>query len=308
MLNLYVMKKTLSLLAITFILVLGLYSLTGASFFNAKNAMNTDNLKKVCISTSYGDIKIKLYDQTPQHRDNFIKLAKEAYFDGTIFHRIIKNFMIQGGDPDSKTADSSAILGNGGPKYTIPAEILFDTITENLAAGTKRVEVLKYIHKKGVVAAARDNNPSKASSGSQFYIVQGKVSTDAELKMLEANFNATKRNKHITDYLLKPENINMKNEVVKYQTEKNKTKLDSIIKIVGSIVDAKYTNEPNFEYTADQIKIYTTIGGTPHLDGNYTVFGEVYEGLDVVDKIAGVQCGANDRPKKDVKMTVKVIE
>ncbi len=231
------MKKTILLSFVTlFIFAIGFYSFSGASFLNFKKTMATDSVKKVCISTAYGDIKIKLYNETPLHRDNFIKLAKTAYFDGTLFHRVIKNFMIQGGDPDSKNADPNAILGNGGPSYTIPVEILTP----------------KYFHKKGALGAARDNNPAKASSGSQFYIVQGKTYTEQELTIFSQ------------------------------KTKKTLTK--------------------------EQIEIYKTIGGTPHLDGDYTVFGEVYEGLDVVDKIAAEKTGANDRPVKDMKMTVKVIE
>lgn len=235
------MKKTILLSFVTLFIFIAMvfYSFSGASFLNLKKTMATDSVKKVCISTAYGDIKIKLYNETPLHRDNFIKLAKTAYFDGTLFHRVIKNFMIQGGDPDSKNANSTAILGNGGPNYTIPAEILAP----------------KYFHKKGALAAARtpDNmNPKKASSGSQFYIVQGKTFTDQELTAF---------------------------------SQKTRKKLSQ-----------------------DQINAYKTIGGTPHLDGDYTVFGEVYEGLDVVDKIAAVKTGANDRPVEDVKMTVKVIE
>ncbi len=212
------------------------YSFTNASFLKLNNSMATDSVKKVCISTNYGDIKIKLYNETPQHRDNFIKLVKTSYLNGTLFHRVIKNFMIQGGDPDSKNADSTAILGNGGPAYTIPAEIL----------------VPKYFHKKGALGAARDNNPAKASSGSQFYIVQGKIYTEQEL--------------------------------------------------------AAFSQRTGKIFSKEQIDAYKTIGGTPHLDGDYTVFGEVYEGLDVVDKIAAVKTGANDRPLKDIKMTVKMVE
>jgi cyclophilin family peptidyl-prolyl cis-trans isomerase len=223
------MKKTMFF---TFIL-----AFVAAGFWSFKNAENSAkaNEKKVCISTMYGDIKIKLYDETPLHRDNFIKLAELKYFDGCLFHRIIKQFMIQGGDPDSKTADSTAILGNGGPAYTIPAEIL-----------------PKYFHKKGALGAARDNNPAKASSGSQFYIVQGRKFTAAEL--------------------------------------------DNLSKQTGKT------------FTQEQRDVYSTIGGTPHLDGDYTVFGEVYEGLNIVDSIANVKTGMYDRPKKDVKMTIKVIE
>jgi len=230
------MKKTILYPIVAILIALGLYSFSGKAFLNSKKNMTTDNLKKVSISTSYGVIKIKLYNETPLHRDNFIKLAKESYLTGTLFHRVIKNFMIQGGDPNSKNADSTAILGNGGPTYTIPAEIKAPTL----------------FHKKGALGAARDGNPAKASSGSQFYIVQGQVYTDQQL--------------------------------------------DNI---------AQQTGKP---LSKEQREAYKTIGGTPHLDGDYTVFGEVYEGLDVVNKIASVQTGKNDRPVKDVKMTVTVIE
>jgi cyclophilin family peptidyl-prolyl cis-trans isomerase len=300
------MKRSILFSSIVLIIALSIYSFT---LIKTNKAMSADGTKKVCISTSYGDIKIKLYNETPKHRDNFIKLAKEAYFDGTLFHRVIKDFMIQGGDPTSKNADSTAILGNGGPTYTIPAEIFFDTVTNKTPAGIEKKEIiLKHYHKKGALCAARTENPAKESSGSQFYIVQGQIFSDSIINKMEANYNTAKHNQHITDYLLKPENINLKNEVIKYQSERNAYKLDSIIKIITPIIDKQFANEPKFAYTKEQRKSYGTIGGTPHLDCNYTVFGEVYEGLDVIDKIAAVKTGANDRPVKDIKMTVKVIE
>ena len=304
------MKKFWMLSIGIIIVAFGLYAFSEISFIKILNVPKVNTENKVCISTNYGDIKIKLYNETPLHRDNFLKLAKAAYFDGLLFHRVIKGFMIQGGDPDSKNADSTAILGNGGPKYTIPAEIFYDTITSKTPSGAVKKEInLKHFHKKGALAAARDNNPAKSSSGSQYYIVQGKVYPDSVLTKLESNYNATKYNQHITDYLLKPENVNFKNEVVDCQSKKNTKKLDSIINTVKVIIDKQFGNEPKFAYTKEQRKAYETIGGTPFLDGNYTVFGEVYEGLDVVDKIADVKTGANDRPKKDVKMiSVKVIE
>jgi len=230
------MKRTILFSFVTIAFAIGFYSFTGVSLLKPTNSMNADTIKKVCISTSYGDIKIKLYNETPQHRDNFIKLAKEAYFDGTLFHRVIKSFMIQGGDPDSKKADSTSILGNGGPTYTIPAEILSP----------------KYFHKRGALGAARDNNPAKASSGSQFYIVQGRTFSEEELTAFSQKTGKT--------------------------------------------------------LTKEQIETYKTIGGTPWLDGDYTVFGEVYDGMNVVDQIAAVKIGPNDRPVKDVKMIIKVIE
>ncbi len=189
------------------------------------------------IKTDYGTMKVKLYDATPLHRDNFIKLTNEGFYDGLLFHRVIKEFMIQGGDPDSKNAPAGQALGSGGPGYTVPAEINNDII-----------------HKKGALCAARTNNPEKASSGCQFYIVQGKVYTNEELDLFETRMG--------------------------------------------------------YKFTPQQRGIYTTIGGTPHLDRNYTVYGEVIEGLDVVDKIAAVETAKNlgDRPVKDVTMTIKVVK
>ena len=189
----------------------------------------------VQISTSKGTCYIRLYNETPLHRDNFIKLAKSGFYNGTLFHRVIKEFMIQGGDPESKNAQPNSSLGEGDVGYTIPAEFR-DSL----------------FHKKGVLAAARDNNPEKASSGCQFYIVQGKTWTDSLLNVTE-----TRRLKH---------------KIPEWQRE-----------------------------------IYKTIGGTPHLDQNYTVFGEVVKGLDMVDNIAGVPTGKNDRPKEDVAMQVSVL-
>ena len=199
---------------------------------------------KVLISTSFGDIKVKLYNETPKHRDNFIKLVKDGFYNETLFHRVIQNFMIQGGDPDSKTAQKGAFLGEGDVNYTLPAE--FNP---------------KYIHKKGALAAARqpDNiNPEKASSGCQFYIVQGKTTTKEDI-----------------DKLLKRKNND---------------------------------REQLITYTNEQYEIYETIGGTPHLDMDYTVFGEVVEGLEVIDKIAAVEKDKRDRPIEDIKMTMKIIK
>jgi len=192
----------------------------------------------VLISTNYGNMKAVLYNETPQHRDNFIKLAKEGYFDGTLFHRVINEFMIQGGDPDSKTAKKGQQLGQGGPSYTIPAEF-----NQNL------------IHKKGALAAARmgdQMNPKKASSGSQFYITHGKTYSDAELSNFESRMGKT--------------------------------------------------------FNPLQKETYKTIGGVPFLDYDYTVFGEVVEGLDVIDKIAKAQKDRFDRPVEDIKMTISIIE
>ncbi len=200
------------------------------------SACGGEKEQKVRISTDMGDIVIKLYNGTPQHRDNFIKLAKEGYYDGTLFHRVIPQFMVQGGDPDSKTAQPGARLGQGGPDYKVPAEIMPE-----------------YYHKKGAVAAARQPdqvNPEKQSSGSQFYIVTGKTYSDAELKQLEGRI---------------PRSL-----------------------------------------TPTQKATYMSTGGVPFLDGGYTVFGEVVEGMDIAEKIGNAQKDRTDRPLQDIKMTVKV--
>ena len=217
---------------ITASLVVGITTIAQDSIVRKK-----DRKKDILLQTSYGEITIRLSDSTPLHRDNFLKLVKKGYYDSTLFHRVIQNFMIQSGDPKSKNAPAGQPLGHGGPGYTVPAEI--------------RVSLF---HKKGVIAAARmghNVNPQKASSGSQFYIVHGKVFTDAGLDSLET------------------------------------------IRLGGKKLPAEHRS------------VYKTIGGSPHLDQNYTVFGEVIKGLDVVDKIAAVQTSKGqdrDRPLVDVKI------
>lgn len=187
---------------------------------------------KVKIETTKGTMIVMLYDKTPVHRDNFIKLAESGFYEGLLFHRVISSFMIQGGDPESKDAPAGKALGNGGPGYTLPAEI-----------------IPEYFHKKGALAAARtgdQTNPQRRSSGSQFYIVQGKTYTDMQMDGMEKQM---------------------------------------------------FT-----KFSKEQRDAYATTGGVPHLDAQYTVFGEVTEGLDVIDKIAAVEKGTNDRPVEDVKI------
>ena len=237
------MKKVLiALVAVLF---------TSCSVFSPKNAKdsttqkdsnttqtNSKGPKMVLISTIYGDIKIRLYDETPLHRDNFVKLVESGFYNGLLFHRVIQGFMIQGGDPNSKTASPGVALGSGGGDMErIPAEF-------NPALH----------HKKGVLAAARDGNPQKASSACQFYIVQGKTYSDQELDGLQSRLGIT--------------------------------------------------------YTEQQRNDYKTIGGTAFLDMNYTVFGEVVSGLEVVDKIAAVATNKSigDRPLEDVRMQIKMVK
>lgn len=211
-----------------------LFILASILVFSISVMSQTKTSKKVVkfvIHTDYGDMKGFLYNETPQHRDNFVKLVKQGFYNGTLFHRVIPQFMIQGGDPNSKTAKPGQQLGGGDLGYTVPAE--FNATL---------------IHKKGALAAARtpdEGNPKKASSASQFYIVEGKT-------------------------------------------------------YAAGTLPAKYTDA--------QKKIYETLGGVPFLDGNYTVYGEITEGLDIIDKVANVERDRSDRPKTDLKMTIKLVE
>ena len=243
--------------------------------------------KKVKIVTTEGTIIVKLYNDTPLHRDNFLKLVKSHYYDSLLFHRVIKNFMIQAGDPFSKNAKPGSRLGLGGPGYTIPAEIRPN-----------------HFHKRGALAAARESddvNPKRRSSGSQFYIVQGRKYTQKELDKLERRLFAIHRNDLIMRFLTEKNNKSYR-DTLKNLAKKKDT--EGIIKFrdrVYKLALEKYHKKP-FKFTAEQRKIYTTIGGAPHLDGQYTVFGEVIKGMDVVDKIANMKTDIYNRPLKDVRI------
>lgn len=233
----------------------------------------------VLIETEFGNIKIRLYDKTPKHKENFIKLAADSFYNGLLFHRVINEFMIQGGDPDSKNAAPGIKLGEGGPGYQIPAKF-----NDSL------------FHKKGVIAAAREGdqlNPEKKSSGSQFYIVQGKIYTDEKLDNLEIQ-------QSIGPYL--NAHPKLQNIVAELKKQNDKAGFDQLVEDIQKKKDFEIIKIPEFKR-----KAYKEIGGTPFLDNNYTVFGEVVEGLEVLDKIAVVVTGPNNRPVNDVKMTVKVI-
>ena len=250
---------------------------------------NMENETKLKIETSAGDIVVKLYNETPRHRDNFIKLAQDGTYEGTLFHRVINDFMIQAGDPESKEAPQGKMLGAGDVGYTIPAEFVYP----------------KYFHKKGALSAARqgDNvNPEKASSGCQFYIVTGKVYSDSTLLDMERQMNQLRLNNAFQALVQK----NMKT-IYKLRKDGNQ---DGLLDLQDSLIaqaEAQVDKEEPFRFTPEQVQAYTTVGGTPHLDGEYTVFGEVLEGMDVVDKIQQVKTDRNDRPEKDViiqKVTV----
>ena len=238
----------------------------------------------VCFETNYGKITVRLYSETTKHRENFLKLVNSGFYNGVLFHRVITDFMIQAGDPDSKTAKPNAMLGSGDVGYTIPAEFIYP----------------KYYHRKGALAAARQGdqtNPQKASSGCQFYIVQGKTFTDSQLDEIDQNNEKKLEAKLFQDV------VNSKqNWVKKLQAERNQTKLDGLRDSIMGEVHAQIKIHPALKLTPLQREEYKTIGGTPHLDAAYTVFGEVVEGMDVVERISKVKTGANDRPVEDVKV------
>lgn len=236
------------------------------------------------IKTTEGDIVIRLYDETPRHRDNFLKLAKNGYFNGTLFHRVIKDFMIQGGDPDSKNAPKGKILGTGGPDYTIPAEFVYP----------------RYFHKRGALSAARTGdevNPDRESSGSQFYIVWGKIYKPAELKQMERQM-AMQQEQEVFNQLAKEH----REEIMEFRRNRDQAGLqtlqEQLIEETKKICRQK--GKPTF--TTEQTEAYTTVGGTPFLDNQYTVFGEVEEGINVVERIQNRKTDRNDRPTEDVKM------
>ena len=254
----------------------------------AKNKKADNKMIKVKLETSLGDIVVELYNETPQHRDNFVKLVKEGYYDGVLFHRVIKDFMIQTGDGNSKTAGPDAMLGDGDPGYTIEAEFVYP----------------KYFHKRGALAAARTAdqvNPERRSSGSQFYIVTGKIYSSDELKMMTQRM-ADMRKQDIFRRLLN-ENRTRVEEVQKTQ---DMAALQELQNELIQKTEAEAAENP-FTLTDEQIDAYTSVGGTPHLDGQYTVFGEVIEGMDVVDKIQNTTTGRADRPTVDIKIVKATI-
>ncbi len=276
-------------LGIAFILLIGIVACAMPT--------KTDKTMKnpiVTFETNYGVIKIKLYNETPLHRDNFIKLAEEHYYDSLLFHRVIKNFMIQAGDPKSKGAAAGVALGMGGPGYTIPAEF-----NPNL------------IHKKGALAAARlggPQNPKKESSGSQFYIVVGQPVPAEQLDAMVANKAEQAKGEFIQTQLYKPENKVYLNELIQLQQAGDRQNFMQKWQAFGEMYKDSLNAIKTFTYSEEQKKIYSTIGGTPHLDMDYTVFGEVVEGLDIVDKISVVATDQANRPLSDVIITKVSVE
>ena len=250
---------------------------------NAK-AQSADNETKILIKTTAGDITIKLYNETPLHRDNFIKLVQEHYYDSLLFHRVIHQFMVQAGDPESKNAEKYALLGSGGPGYTIPAEFVYP----------------KYFHKRGALSAARQAdqvNPERKSSGSQFYIVTGKSYNKYDLQELEEQID--KQQGQTIFNLLIGQN---RETIMKLQMEEDN---DSLLRLQDELIaktDQILKEQGSFKFSKEQVDAYMSIGGAPFLDNQYTVFGEVIDGMKVVDKIERANTDVNDRPIKDIRI------
>lgn len=274
---------------VTLSLVL-LMSLSGCG--QSDKPTGTDYVIK--IRTKFGEMIAVLYDETPKHKANFIKLAREHYYDSLLFHRIIAGFMIQGGDPESKHAAPGQRLGTGGPGYTVEAEIN-----------------PKFIHEKGAFSAARladQMNPKKASSGSQFYIVQGRRFSDAEINQGEMRIQYQQKSQYLREILQMPEYENLRVQVMQRQQQGDAAWLNSFFEKSDTLIQQVRGQYERFKYTEEQKARYREVGGAAHLDGDYTVFGKVIRGLEVIDMIASQPKDATDRPLEDIRMTITVEE
>ncbi len=270
-------------LLITIIVAIALTSCGGKASTTISDTNNMDTTGIIVnFETSKGNISVRLYDDTPAHRDNFVRLVNDGYYDGTLFHRVIRDFMIQAGDPDSRTAAPGQMLGSGGPSYTLPAEIVYPS----------------HFHRRGVLAAARQGdqvNPERRSSGSQFYIVTGQVYSDSMLTQLDKSLRVQRINEVFQR--LRGEN---RDRIMSLSRAGDRDALDRLRDEMVAQAEAEAGTAPGL--TAEQRQAYTTVGGTPHLDGQYTVFGEVVEGMDIVDAIQSVETGNADRPVEDVRI------
>ncbi|MGE0019119.1 MAG: peptidylprolyl isomerase [Draconibacterium sp.] len=246
--------------------------------------------KTVEIATNLGTMKFRLYDDTPKHRDAFLQLARDKYYDGTLFYRVIENFLIQGGSKSSRDAAPGKRIGYGDPDKTVDDEILKN-----------------YFHKKGALCAPRqpdEINPFKQSDISQFYIIEGKVYSKGELDTMELAVNRPIRNK-IVNQVMTPE---VREELKKLKAEKKVTEFRELAQQVKDKIEAEYSLNPNvLVFSEQQRDAFTTVGGYPDLDGKFTIFGECISGFDVIDKIAALKTDKNDRPLTDVKITVRIL-
>lgn len=272
-------KSILSLLFVTFLLT--------------ACAQNNRKEQVVTIKTKHGDMVAILYDETPKHKANFLKLAKSKYYDSLLFHRVVEGFMIQGGDPDSKKATAGQALGRGGPGYTVDAEF-------NPA----------FFHERGAIAAARTGgpaNPTKASSGSQFYIVQGKRISETELTQMELNIRNTRKSESLREIIMMPKYESVRNLINQKQQAQDYDWLNSFFEKSDTLIKKEKPGYTTFSFSPQQKEYYTKFGGSPFLDGDYTVFGKVIKGLEVIDKIAQEPL-TGERPTEDIRMFVTVEE
>lgn len=280
------------IISITFLFMICVLSLSeGANAqINMAKQMANEKETKVVFETTLGNIVVKLYNETPKHRDNFLKVVNDSVYNGVLFHRVIKDFMIQTGDPSSKTAEAGQQLGSGDLGYTVEAEFVYP----------------QYFHKKGALAAARTGdavNPERRSSASQFYIVTGKSYSPQQVEMMEQRMGDQKKEDIFTG-LVRERVDSIRN----MQAAGDSRGLEELQNELIALTEAEYAKNP-LKFTPAQVEAYTTVGGTPHLDGQYTVFGEVVEGMDVVDKIQQVATDPADRPVDDIKIiSAKVVE
>jgi len=263
-----------------------------AGSYNSISAMTTDKEKGdviVDLNTSMGNIRVLLYGDTPRHLENFVKLVDTGYYDGVLFHRVINDFMVQTGDPTSKNAPKGKMLGMGDPDYKIEAEFVYP----------------KHFHKRGALAAAREGdsvNPEKKSSGSQFYIVTGKTFTEGQLDQMHAR-RIQQQKQNIFNALV----MENRDTIMALRRDKNQAALQQLQDKLIAATDSAAAAAPD-TLTETQRQAYSTVGGTPHLDGSYTVFGEVISGMDVVDKIQKAETDPNDRPLDDISIiSAKVV-
>lgn len=241
----------------------------------------------ITLKTTEGDIRVRLYDETPIHRDNFVKLCREGYYDQTLFHRVIKDFMIQGGDPDSRTATPTQMLGTGGPDYTLEAEIL-----------------PQFFHRRGTLAAARQGdevNPERRSSGSQFYITWGQAYNDGQLRQMERQLAMMAEQQRFQQLAAE-----RKAEIMQLRRNRDREGLMALQEQLVAMAKADAKNAGTLSDA--QREAYTTVGGVPHLDGQYTVFGEVTEGLDIVERIQNCETRPGDRPMTDIRIIATEVE